>query len=50
MKRNGNRLPDQTGPEPSTNWVSAGIFSSGATTTMPMAMPTMVPIFRKVDR
>ncbi|MNR66832.1 hypothetical protein D3C85_1905390 [compost metagenome] len=50
MNRNGNRLPDHTGPVPSTNCVSAGIFSSGATTTMPIARPTMVPIFRKVDR
>jgi hypothetical protein len=32
------------------NWVKAGIFSSGATTRMPMARATMVPIFRKVDR
>ncbi|MNF07308.1 hypothetical protein D3C80_2074630 [compost metagenome] len=50
MNRNGNRLPDQTGPVPSTNCVSAGIFNSGATTTMPIAKPRIVPIFRKVDR
>src|SRR5688500_13592048 len=29
MNRKGNRLPDQTGPDPSTNWVKAGIFNSG---------------------
>ncbi|MNZ92252.1 hypothetical protein D3C78_1112720 [compost metagenome] len=50
MNRNGNRLPFHTGPVPSVNWVSAGIFSSGMTITMPMASATMVPIFRKVDR
>ena len=50
MNRNGNRLPDQTGPVPSMNWVTAGIFMCGATITMPIARPTMVPIFRKVDR
>ncbi|MCY1177889.1 hypothetical protein D9M73_182150 [compost metagenome] len=50
MNRNGNRLPFHTGPVPSVNWVSAGIFSSGVTITMPMARATMVPIFRKVDR
>jgi hypothetical protein len=32
------------------DWVSAGIFSSGMVTRMPMARATMVPIFRKVDR
>ncbi|MCY1362948.1 hypothetical protein D9M69_496900 [compost metagenome] len=50
MKRKGNRVPFHTGPVPSTNWVSAGIFSSGARIRMPMARPTMVPILRKVDR
>ncbi len=50
MNRNGNRLPDQTGPLPSTNLVKAGIFSSGATTRMPIARPRMVPILRKVER
>ncbi len=50
MNRNGNRLPDHTGPVPSTNFVSAGIFSSGATTRMPIARPRIVPILRNVDR
>ena len=50
MNRNGNRVPFHTGPVPSVNWVSAGIFSSGMTTRMPMARAMMVPILRKVDR
>ena len=50
MNRNGNRLPAQTGPLPAENCVNAGIFSGGATMTMPMASATMVPIFRNVDR
>ncbi|MNF96908.1 hypothetical protein D3C84_797180 [compost metagenome] len=50
MNRNGNRPPFHTGPVPSTNWVRAGIFSSGMVTRMPMARATMVPIFRKVER
>ena len=50
MNRKGNRLPDQTGPVPSTNCVTAGICRSGATIRMPIASATMVPILRKVDR
>ncbi len=50
MNRNGNRPPFHTGPLPSVNWVSAGIFSSGMTIRMPIASATMVPILRKVDR
>ncbi|MNR33255.1 hypothetical protein D3C85_1509130 [compost metagenome] len=50
MNRNGNRPPFHTGPVPSMNWVSAGIFSSGMVTRIPMASATMVPILRKVDR
>ncbi|MOA03188.1 hypothetical protein D3C78_1226760 [compost metagenome] len=50
MNRNGNSVPFHTGPVPSVNWVSAGIFSSGAMIRIPMARPTMVPILRKVDR
>ena len=50
MNKNGNKEPDHTGPVPSTNWVMAGIFKSGATIKIPMAKPTMVPIFKKVDR
>ena len=50
MNRKRNRLPFQTGPVPSVNWVRAGIFSSGMTIRMPIARPMMVPILRKVDR
>src|SRR5687768_8960813 len=50
MNRKGNRLPDQTGPVPSVNWVKAGILSCGETKMTPMARPTMVPILRKVDK
>ncbi|MCY1381963.1 hypothetical protein D9M69_699340 [compost metagenome] len=50
MTRNGNRPPFQTGPVPSTNWVRAGILSSGMVTRMPIARATMVPIFRNVER
>ncbi|MNP48564.1 hypothetical protein D3C76_1426940 [compost metagenome] len=50
MNRNGNIPPFHTGPVPSTNWVSAGILSSGMVTRIPMAKATMVPIFRNVER
>ena len=50
MNRNGNRLPAHTGPVPSMNLVTAGIFNSGWTRMMPTASSAMVPIFRKVDR
>ncbi len=50
MNRNGNRLPAQTGPLPSTNRVTAGICRSGRTIRMPIASSTMVPTLRKVDR
>ena len=50
MNRNGKMPPDQTGPVPSTNFVTAGMRRSGATTRMPIASARMVPILRKVDR
>ncbi|MNJ76637.1 hypothetical protein D3C77_739590 [compost metagenome] len=50
INRNGNRVPFQTGPVPSTNCVTAGIFSSGLRITIPIASPTITPIFRKVAR
>ncbi|MOA55348.1 hypothetical protein D3C78_1791270 [compost metagenome] len=50
MNRNGNTEPFHTGPVPSINWVIAGIFSSGLRITMPIASPTITPIFRKVAR
>src|SRR5215475_1547770 len=45
MNRNGNTLPDQTGPLPSMNLVNEGIWRSGRTMMMPMARSMMVPIF-----
>ena len=50
MNRNGKSWPDQTGPVPSTNFVTAGICRCGATQAMPSARPTIVPILRKVER
>ena len=50
MNRNGNTLPDQTGPVPSMNLVTAGICRSGRTMMMPTAKSAMVPILRNVDR
>ena len=50
MKRNGNKLPDQTGPLPSMNLVTAGIWMSGRTSSMPAASSTIAPILRNVDR
>ena len=50
MNRNGNRLPDHTGPVPSMNLVTAGIFNSGWTKMMPTASSAIVPTLRKVDR
>lgn len=50
INRNGNRLPVHTGPVPSTNFVSAGMVSVGRIIRMPIASPTMVPIFRNVER
>ena len=50
INRNGNKLPEKTGPEPSIKRVTAGIFISGAAKTMPTAKPAITPIFRNVDR
>ena len=50
MNRNGNRLPDNTGPVPSMKRVDRGHLQLGRTTMMPIASATMVPILRKVDR
>jgi len=49
IKRNGKMLPDQTGPVPSINFVPAGMVRVGRIIRMPIASPTMVPIFRKVE-
>jgi len=50
MNRNGNRLPAQTGPLPSTKRGQRGICRSGRTSMMPTASSRIVPIFIKVDR
>ena len=50
MNRNGKRLPANTGPVPSTNFVTAGILRSGSTKKMPSARPAIVPILRNVER
>ncbi|MNP52885.1 hypothetical protein D3C76_1473070 [compost metagenome] len=50
INRNGNRLPVQTGPVPSMNLVRAGIVRVGRIIRIPIARPTIVPIFRKVER
>src|SRR6476660_3499762 len=42
MKRKGKSAPDQTGPVPSTKWVSAGLSSLGATKIMPIANPSVL--------
>src|SRR5215468_9789581 len=42
--------PDQTGPVPSINLVTAGICRSGRTMRIPRARSSMVPILRKVER
>lgn len=50
MNRKGKSGPAQTGPLPSMNLVSAGIFSGGAMMMMPIASATIAPILRKVER
>jgi hypothetical protein len=50
MNAKGKSFPANTGPEPSMNRVSAGIWRSGRTQRMPRASRTMVPIFMKVER
>jgi hypothetical protein len=50
MNRKGNSPPDQTGPLPSMNCVTAGIRSGGAMIAMPIASAVIAPILRKVDR
>ena len=48
--KNGNKSPAKTGPVPSTYLVKACIFNSGFTNTIPNAKPTIVPIFKNVDK
>ncbi|MNC82271.1 hypothetical protein D3C75_1357170 [compost metagenome] len=50
INRNGNSAPVHTGPVPSINFVSAGMVRVGRIIRIPIARPTMVPIFRKVER
>ena len=50
MNAKGKSLPAKTGPVPSMNRVSAGIWSGGSTSRIPTASRTMVPIFMKVER
>ncbi|MCY1425231.1 hypothetical protein D9M71_410150 [compost metagenome] len=50
INRNGNKLPEKTGPVPSIKWVTAGIFNSGNAMIIPTAKPRMTPILRKVDK
>jgi hypothetical protein len=50
MNRNGNSAPDHTGPVPSTKRVTAGMRSSGITSTMVTASSATVPIFMNVLR
>ena len=50
MKANGNSLPAKTGPVPSMNCVTAGIFSGGISTTIAVPSTRIVPIFRNAER
>jgi hypothetical protein len=49
MNRKGNSVPGNTGPLPSTNFVSAGMQLRHATSTAAASRNT-VPSLRKVDR
>ena len=50
MNAKGNSLPAKTGPVPSMNCVSAGIWSGGSTMTTPRASAATTPIFTKAER
>ncbi len=50
INKNGNKLPEKTGPVPSIKWVTAGILRSGNAITIPTAKPRITPILRKVDK
>ena len=50
MNTNGNSSPLKIGPVPSTNWVSDGIFTSGASSMIEIASRNTTPSLRKVDR
>ena len=50
MKQNGNIFPATTKPDPSTNFVIAGICKSGSTRKIPTASAKIVPSFMNVLR
>ena len=50
MKQNGKSLPGTTGPEPSANFVTAGMCSTGSTSSTPSARAMIVPSFMNVLR
>ena len=50
MNANGNSLPANTGPVPSMNCVTAGIFSVGISRMIATPSTMIVPIFRNADR
>ena len=50
MNTNGKTRPANTGPVPSTNRVSAGIWSGGSTMKTPTASAMTTPIFTNADR
>ncbi len=50
MNTNGNTLPVNSGPVPSTNCVMAGILICGCMSRIAMASRNTVPSFRNVER
>ena len=46
MKQNGKTAPANTGPVPSMNFVSAGIWSEGMSTRIATAKKPTAPIFK----
>ena len=50
MKANGKTLPPNSGPVPSTNWVSGGIRVGGCSAMIPTASSAMVPSLMNADR
>ncbi len=50
MNAKGNTLPANTGPLPSVNCVSAGMWSGGSEMRMPTASANTTPIFTNAER
>ena len=50
MNANGKSLPAKTGPVPSMNCVTAGIFSGGISRRIAVPSTRIVPIFMNADR